>query len=50
MYMHIYGYVYIEHVMGIKTSALEEQATACHMLVHMYGSFMFVYVYYPVYL
>jgi len=39
-----------EHVMGIKTSALEEKATACHMLVRMHVSFMCLCVYFPVYL
>jgi len=39
-----------EHVMGVKTSALEEKATACHMLVRMHAPIMFVFIYYPVHL
>jgi len=49
MYIYVYGYVYLEHVMGIKTSALEGQATACHMLVRTYVPLMFVCIYYSVY-
>jgi len=49
VYICIYVYVNLEHVMGIKTSALEGQATACHMLVRMYVPIMFVCIYYSVY-